>query len=109
MPRATTKPGKTLLPWELWDSESFGTAGAFRLLLTGITEDHKSQEEKMQQHFALCLQEQPKMQTSLVCLCLCLLSTALATPVSMAFPGFPAVEVPRVVVAYTISGVWGGD
>ncbi|NXO63113.1 OC116 protein, partial [Phainopepla nitens] len=30
------------------------------------------------------------MQTSLVCLCLCLLSTALATPVSMAFPGFPA-------------------
>ncbi|NXO08212.1 OC116 protein, partial [Oriolus oriolus] len=27
------------------------------------------------------------MQTSLVCLCLCLLSTALATPVSMAFPG----------------------
>lgn len=30
------------------------------------------------------------MQTSLVCLCLCLLSTALTTPVSMAFPGFPA-------------------
>ncbi|NXY54271.1 OC116 protein, partial [Callaeas wilsoni] len=30
------------------------------------------------------------MQTTLVCLCLCLLSTALATPVSMAFPGFPA-------------------
>ncbi|NXE44098.1 OC116 protein, partial [Ptilorrhoa leucosticta] len=30
------------------------------------------------------------MQTSLVCLCLCLLSTAVATPVSMAFPGFPA-------------------
>uniref|UniRef100_A0A8C5IQR4 Uncharacterized protein n=1 Tax=Junco hyemalis TaxID=40217 RepID=A0A8C5IQR4_JUNHY len=28
------------------------------------------------------------MQTSLACLCLCLLSTALATPVSMAFPGF---------------------
>ncbi|NXH59097.1 OC116 protein, partial [Rhabdornis inornatus] len=27
------------------------------------------------------------MQTSLACLCLCLLSTALATPVSMAFPG----------------------
>ncbi|NXX34736.1 OC116 protein, partial [Nicator chloris] len=27
------------------------------------------------------------MQTSVVCLCLCLLSTALATPVSMAFPG----------------------
>ncbi|NXB71011.1 OC116 protein, partial [Donacobius atricapilla] len=27
------------------------------------------------------------MQASLVCLCLCLLSTALATPVSMAFPG----------------------
>ncbi|NXR36664.1 OC116 protein, partial [Zosterops hypoxanthus] len=27
------------------------------------------------------------MQTSLICLCLCLLSTALATPVSMAFPG----------------------
>ncbi|NWR16425.1 OC116 protein, partial [Emberiza fucata] len=30
------------------------------------------------------------MQTSLACLCLCLLSTALTTPVSMAFPGFPA-------------------
>ncbi|NWI48187.1 OC116 protein, partial [Picathartes gymnocephalus] len=30
------------------------------------------------------------MQTALVCLCLCLLSTALATPVSMAFPGLPA-------------------
>ncbi|NWH94183.1 OC116 protein, partial [Aegithalos caudatus] len=27
------------------------------------------------------------MQTSLICLCLCLLSTALATPVSIAFPG----------------------
>ncbi|NXA00834.1 OC116 protein, partial [Nesospiza acunhae] len=27
------------------------------------------------------------MQKSLVCLCLCLLSTALTTPVSMAFPG----------------------
>ncbi|NWW82476.1 OC116 protein, partial [Climacteris rufus] len=26
------------------------------------------------------------MQTALVCLCLCLLSTALATPVSMALP-----------------------
>ncbi|NWZ82343.1 OC116 protein, partial [Poecile atricapillus] len=31
------------------------------------------------------------MQASLICLCLCLLSTALATPVSMAFPGFPKV------------------
>ncbi|NXT71245.1 OC116 protein, partial [Chaetops frenatus] len=32
------------------------------------------------------------MQTTLVCLCLCLclLGTALATPVSMAFPGLPA-------------------
>ncbi|XP_009570406.1 PREDICTED: matrix extracellular phosphoglycoprotein, partial [Fulmarus glacialis] len=30
------------------------------------------------------------MQTALVCLCLCLLSTALSTPVSMALPGFPA-------------------
>ncbi|NWW32644.1 OC116 protein, partial [Panurus biarmicus] len=28
------------------------------------------------------------MQTSLICLCLCLLSTVLATPVSMAFPKF---------------------
>ncbi|NXO76182.1 OC116 protein, partial [Sitta europaea] len=27
------------------------------------------------------------MQTSLICLCLCLLSSALATPVSRAFPG----------------------
>jgi len=30
------------------------------------------------------------MQTALACLCLCLLSTALSTPVSMALPGFPA-------------------
>ncbi|XP_009889072.1 PREDICTED: ovocleidin-116-like [Charadrius vociferus] len=30
------------------------------------------------------------MQTALLCLCLCLLSTALSTPVSMALPGFPA-------------------
>lgn len=30
------------------------------------------------------------MQTALLCLCLCLLSTALLTPVSMALPGFPA-------------------
>ncbi|NWV18090.1 OC116 protein, partial [Origma solitaria] len=30
------------------------------------------------------------MQTTLVCLCLCLFSTALATPVSIAFPRFPA-------------------
>lgn len=30
------------------------------------------------------------MQTALVCLCLCLLSTALSTPVSMALPSFPA-------------------
>lgn len=64
--------------------------GAFRLLLTRVIEDHKSQEDKLQRCFNLCLQEQPKMQTSLICLCLCLLSTALATPVSMAFPGFPA-------------------
>lgn len=96
MPRATTKPGKswghwkTLLPWELWDSGSFGIVGAFKLLLTRTIEDRKSQEDKLQRCFTLCLQEQPKMKTSLVCLCLCLISTAFATPVSMAFPGFPA-------------------
>lgn len=69
---------------------SFGIVGAFRLLLTRTIEDHKSQKDKLQRCFTLCLQEQPKMPTTLVCLCLSLLSTALATPVSMAFPGFPA-------------------
>ncbi|NWV58987.1 OC116 protein, partial [Malurus elegans] len=29
------------------------------------------------------------MQTALVCLCLCLLSTVFATPVSIAFPRLP--------------------
>ncbi|NXK66912.1 OC116 protein, partial [Sylvietta virens] len=41
------------------------------------------------------------MQTSLVCLCLCLLSTALATPVSMAFPGeTPANTINEKIVGF---------
>ncbi|NXD40591.1 OC116 protein, partial [Copsychus sechellarum] len=41
------------------------------------------------------------MQTSLVCLCLCLLSTALATPVSMAFPGeTPANAINKETVCF---------
>ncbi|NXT12612.1 OC116 protein, partial [Prunella fulvescens] len=41
------------------------------------------------------------MQTSLVCLYLCLLSTALATPVSMAFPGeTPANAINKKIVGF---------
>ncbi|NXM88288.1 OC116 protein, partial [Oenanthe oenanthe] len=41
------------------------------------------------------------MQTSLVCLCLCLLSTALATPVSMAFPGkTPANAINKEIMGF---------